>query len=69
MYENLLTIKQFAEKNKELNRWPFTEGSIRGIYWYRKKNSMEHAFIKIGGKILIDEEKFYGVIKSTIDDL
>ena len=59
MKNNLLTFKQFIEKNKAIKRWPFTEGSLRSIYRRRDNNGMEKAFTKVTSRILVDEEKFY----------
>jgi hypothetical protein len=56
---NLLTFKQFIEKNKRLDRWPFTESNLRSLYRRRLSNGLEKAFVKIGCRILVDEDKFY----------
>ena len=57
--EQLLTISQFAEKNQSLGRWPETESNLRSIYRRRSFHKLEKAFIKIGGRILVDEKQFY----------
>lgn len=59
MNEKLLTIKQFAEKNQQLDRWPKTESAIRAVYRRQNKNNMATAFRKISGTILVDEDEFY----------
>ena len=59
MVRELLTIKQFIEKNQSIQRWPFTEGALRSIYRRRHRYAMDGAFKKIFGRIMVDEEKFY----------
>ncbi len=61
----LLTIKQFAEKNP----WP-KEGTLRFLYANKAANGMQKAFKRWGRRILVDEEEFFRVIKaspSTLD--
>lgn len=41
----LYTVKNFALKNKESGTWPSSEAAI-------------NVFIKVGRRVLIDEEKF-----------
>lgn len=64
MYENILTLPQFIEKNKKINRWPHTMSSLFTLHHRRKKNKMEDAFTKVGGRIMVDEKKFYEGCKS-----
>lgn len=59
MNEKIFTFHQFIEKNKNLDRWPHNINTLRSIYRRRETNDMEKAFIKIGRRILIDEDKFY----------
>ena len=57
----LLTIKQFAEPN------PFiTESGLRFQIFHRKANGLESssALIRLGRKILIDEERYFGWVDS-----
>ena len=56
---NLLTFKQFIEKNTKMGRWPFTVGSLRAIYRRRVEREMEDAFLKIGNRLFVNEKKFY----------
>lgn len=58
---NLRTVKQFAKRN------PFnTEPSLRFQIFNRKTNGLEAsgALVRLGRKILIDEEKYFGWIDS-----
>ena len=53
----LFTVKQFAERN------PFiTESGLRFQIFHRKRNGLESsgALVRLGRKILIDEEKYFG---------
>ena len=59
MSEKLLTFKQFIDKNSALDRWPFTLGGLRSLYRRRDTNELAHAFVKVGKRILVDEDKFY----------
>ncbi len=59
MTEKLFTFKQFIDKNTLIDRWPFTEGGLRSLYRRREINNLAHAFVKVGTRILIDEDKFY----------
>ena len=55
----LLTLKQIAEKNP----WP-NESTLRTLYAKRKTNGLEKAFIRNGSRILVDEEKFFSLMKA-----
>ncbi len=54
----MLTLKQFAEKNP----WP-NECTLRNLYYKRKTNGLEKAFIKVGRRIIVDEEVFFVILK------
>lgn len=54
-----LTLEQFAQKNP----WP-QESTLRNLYYKRKSNGLEKAFIKVGRRIIVDEEMFFALIKS-----
>ena len=55
----MLTIKQFALKNP----WP-NESTLRNLYYRRKDNGMAKAFIKVGKRIIVDEEVFFKILKA-----
>lgn len=55
----LLTLKQFAEKNP----WP-NESTLRNLYYKRKSNGLDKSFIKVGKRIIVDEEVFFSLIKA-----
>jgi hypothetical protein len=50
----LRTVRQFCQENPA-----FTIGSIRWLLFHRQTNGLEHAVIKIGRRLLIDEDKFF----------
>ncbi len=56
-----LTAKQFPEKHPA-----FTHGGIRSLIFHGDSNGLNAsgAIIRIGRKILIDEEKFFGWVIS-----
>ena len=59
--KQLLTVKQLVQK------YPcFTTGGMRYYIFYAKTNGLEAsgAILRLGRKLLIDEEKFIGWIES-----
>lgn len=69
MSSNLLTIKLFCK-----NHPSWTEGAIRNLIFFSKErhtskgklpgNGFDVALLRVGRKILIDEDKFFAWIKS-----
>lgn len=57
----LLTVKQFPPKHPA-----FTEPAIRMLIFNEKQNGLADAgaIVRIGRKVLIDEEKFFDWIES-----
>lgn len=58
----MLTIKQFAEKNP----WP-NETTMRNLFYKRRENGLEQAFVRIGRRIIVDEGKFFELIRAKKD--
>ena len=52
------TIQKFAEKNPDA----FTEASLRWLRYNQDENGFASAFVTVGRKVLIDEERFFGII-------
>jgi len=52
---NLLTVRQFAEKHP----WPSQSG-LRALIYHGK---IEGAIIRSGRRILIDEKRFFEILK------
>lgn len=50
----LLTFRAFAEKNPA-----FPESSLRHLRFNQSQNGFASAFIEIGRRVLIDEERFF----------
>ena len=59
----LLTMIQFVEKNKERKSWPDSINIVRQLHHKRKEKGIEEAFVKFGKRVLVDEDKFYELIK------
>ncbi|NCC03385.1 MAG: DNA-binding protein [Proteobacteria bacterium] len=54
----LWTVKQMAERNPA-----FSESSLRFLIFNASKNGIDRAIKRIGRKILIDEEAFFGWVE------
>jgi len=57
-FRKLFTVKQFAERNQ-----CFSESALRYQIFNSKSNGLEAsgALVRIGKKLLIDEDKYFGV--------
>jgi hypothetical protein len=56
MERDLATIKQFSE------RYPaFTPGALRALHFRQASNGMLGAFLKLGGRTLIDVPAFWAL--------
>lgn len=58
------TIKNFAAKNKASGTWPDSEHAIRALRNDSKKNGFFDAFVTMGRRVLIDEDKFLESIEN-----
>lgn len=58
MSKTYLTVRQFSEKHTA-----FSQSSLRALIFHRQANGFAPAFLRIGRKILIDEETFFEVIE------
>ena len=56
---NLLTIRQFAEKHPA-----FPQGGLRAIRFNAETNGFKPAFLTVGRKVLIDENKFFAIVET-----
>jgi len=59
------TVKQFAKKNREQGSWPDSESSIWAIRHECPENGFSDSFITIGRRVLIDEDKFWELLRQT----
>lgn len=57
----LLTVNQFSDKH-----FAFTKGGLRSLIFNEEHNGLTKAgaIVRIGRKVLIDEEKFFGWVKA-----
>jgi hypothetical protein len=53
----LLTVKQFCQQHPA-----FTQGGVRWLLFNRQENGLEHAVLKVGRRVLIDVDAFFGWI-------
>ena len=51
----LLTVQQFSEKHRA-----FTPGALRFMLFNREENGLTRAVVRVGRRILLDEEEFFG---------
>jgi hypothetical protein len=59
--QTYLTVKQFVEVNKA-----FTYGGMRSLIFNERKNGLAKSggIVRLGGKVLINEVKFFGWIEA-----
>lgn len=48
---------RFLRVRQAVEAYPFSEGSLRWLIFNRKFNGFEKVLIRVGRKILLDEEK------------
>lgn len=53
------TVKNFAIKNQEKGTWPSSESAIWALRAGSPQNGFGNAFITVGRRVLVDEEKFW----------
>ena len=51
------TVKQFSARNPA-----FSEGSLRWLLFNAHENKLDAAVVRVGRRVLIDEERFYAWI-------
>lgn len=54
---NLLTIRQFADKYPA-----FPQGGLRALRFNSAHNGFADAFVTVGRKVLINEDRFFEVV-------
>ena len=60
--KKFFTVKNFANKNREQRSWPDSESAIWALRANSPCNGFGEAFITVGRRVLIDEEKFLEAI-------
>lgn len=59
-----LTISEFAKKCKELGTWPHSESVLRGLCNKDRHSGFDRAFIRVGRRVLVDEQVFWEIMES-----
>jgi len=54
----LLTVKEFAQLNKNCGKWPSTESAIWLLRHNCSTNGFHDAFVSIGRSVFVDLKKF-----------
>lgn len=57
-----LTVKQFCERHE----WP-SENGMRAYIFKREENGFRSAFLKVGRRVLVDEEEFFRCLEGLKD--
>lgn len=60
--KRFFTVRKFADKNKEQGCWPDSDSAIWALRAGSPDNGFGEAFVTIGRRVLIDEEKFWEAI-------
>ncbi len=56
------TVKSFALKNRESGAWPHSESAIWALKARTPENGFGKAFIHIGRRVLVDEDRFWEAV-------
>ena len=56
------TVKKFALKNREQGTWPDSESAIWALRAESPHNGFGEAFITVGRRVLVNEQKFWEAI-------
>lgn len=64
VFTKLFTVKNFAKKNAEAGAWPGSESAIWALRAGSPINGFGAAFITVGRRVLINEEKFWEAIEN-----
>ena len=56
------TVRKFATKNREQGSWPDSDPAIWALRAGAPENGFGEAFITVGRRVLIDEEKFWEAV-------
>lgn len=62
------TVKGFTKKNKEHGHWPDSESSIWALRARSPDNGFGEAFVTIGRRVLINEDKFWEAVRRIQED-
>lgn len=63
------TVKKLAAKNRENGTWPDSESAIWALRAGSPENGIgKDVFLKIGRRVLVDEEKLWAAISSLQEE-
>jgi hypothetical protein len=63
--KNCFTVKKLAAKNRENGNWPDSEAAIWALRAGSPENGIgKDVFLKIGRRVLVDEEKLWTAISN-----
>ena len=60
--KTLFTVKNFAQKNKEIGAWPGSESAIWALRASAPENGFGDVFVTVGRRVLINEKKIWNAI-------
>lgn len=60
--KRFFTVKKFANHNKAQGCWPDSDSAIWALRAGAPENGFADAFVTIGRRVLVDEEKFWKAI-------
>ena len=59
LVRSLLTVQQLTDKHRA-----FTPGGMRWLLFHRETNGLKAAVVRVGRKLLLDEERFFEWVDS-----
>ncbi len=60
--QGIYTVKKFAAKNKDRGTWPDSESAIWALRAGCPQNGFTEAFLTVGRRVLINENKFWQAV-------
>lgn len=60
--QHLYTIRQFSDRHEA-----FSEGSLRWLVFNATSNGFRDAFVRIGRRVLVDEDSFFQIVRQQND--
>ena len=69
-FPKLLSVREFCDRNRARDTWP---SKVLAVYhmWKKRDNlppEYRRAFLKIGGKLLIDERLFFEAVARNCEE-
>ena len=61
--KRFFTVKNFAKKNADAGIWPSSEAAIWALRAGAPDNGFGKAFLKVGRRVIIAEDKFWSAIE------